>query len=276
MYPEGGYVASAALFHFPVKDSILPIVFHPNRDWLERVTRPRILGNLREEIPLKRHHIIPVGNMDFLWVLAQENSKIKRMTMDCKLYCSPDEGLTINAVEWAPWNLFIGPANRSDDPRNRKEVNKPKFFPEDLWSAITLLHEAIETAWNGRADLAVALRGIYKAEILAHLNDHDDLVRVPAGAGLFSGTPHITSSTRMPVRAYREAHQAVLNALKAVNAKLCKLKQAQNYVHGSCYGRCGYNNDYIEDEWVPSRSADGIVFSVKLPELIPALRARHR
>jgi hypothetical protein len=65
-----------------------------------------------------RHHIIPDGDMQFLWLIGQECSKLGTMLTQLSYQCSGSK--TINAMEWAPWNIFIGvlPEDRLDNPHD--------------------------------------------------------------------------------------------------------------------------------------------------------------
>lgn len=121
---------------------------------LERVNKPVNLPNLNAagQLDLSYHHIIPVGDMEFLWVMGQEYPKLGGWLKDMAFEKSED----INAIAWAPWNLMIGPTDRSDDPHadDVKEARNPGNIPDKLWDALSRLHKAIEMAWEARYKLS--------------------------------------------------------------------------------------------------------------------------
>lgn len=137
----------------------------PNRPYWQRVTNP--LPNLNtnrntmfaQQISLTYHHIIPVGDMEFLWMIAKENPLTQRFITQNQLhffYERGDNQFTINSLAYATWNLFIGPTNRNsnDDRRDENiERQKPLSFPEDLWDNLNNLYNSLNNLWNARLRL---------------------------------------------------------------------------------------------------------------------------
>ncbi len=114
----------------------------------------------------ERHHIIPDGDMQFLWLLGRECPKLgKLLTSMCYqiLDEEDDERDSINVIEWAPWNIFVGPGKknkygidtRADDPHDGDipEKVRPPSFNEDLWAALKVLHKQIDDCWYHRQKL---------------------------------------------------------------------------------------------------------------------------
>lgn len=100
-----------------------------------------------------RHHIIPAGDMGFLWFMGEENINIKRLLQNI----SYQQLGTIESVEWAPWNLFIGPDNRHEDPGEDLECRRPLSYPENLWTQIQDLYQKIQICWEARKNLSTAM-----------------------------------------------------------------------------------------------------------------------
>lgn len=127
---------------------------------IERVDKP--LGFEKEfgELPAgySRHHIIPAGDMGFLWFMGEENTSIKHLLKDI----SYNRLGTIESVEWAPWNLFIGPDNRPQDPIKGDpgegvEPIRPPSYHEALWDQIQSLYQQIQNCWHSRMQLSSAI-----------------------------------------------------------------------------------------------------------------------
>ncbi len=118
------------------------------------------------------HHIIGKGDMEFLWMLAQES----KILYDCLVKLLPQEynyedgRLTTIAVVWAPWNLFIGPTNRPEglkpgfDPHNGyiTELLKPISFPQNHWNFLMSLSNKISQCSKIRTQIS----GIQKEDLI--------------------------------------------------------------------------------------------------------------
>jgi hypothetical protein len=145
---------------------VVPLPLAPGRfseeyiDEIERVDKP--LG-FEAEFGLlptghARHHIIPAGDMGFLWFMGEENDNIRHLLQDI----SYKKLGTIESVEWAPWNLFIGPDNRPRDPVNGDpgegaEPIRPLSYSEPLWNKIQILYQQIQKCWEERRKLSFAI-----------------------------------------------------------------------------------------------------------------------
>lgn len=124
-----------------------------------------------------KHHIIPFPNLRFLWDYVdkimnpddripdfeslnktekqratQEHFENYRQTYKLLLQNICPSHFTEDNFCWAPWNLFKGPLNRSDDPKlfggirmDFSEKNKPNSFDQELWDSVKALNRAIET-----------------------------------------------------------------------------------------------------------------------------------
>lgn len=169
----GVYVSQTALTMYAVQ---LPLqlsdfaYMHLNK--IERVEKPQ---DFEKKYPLpskppnfySRHHIIPTGDMGFLWFMGEENKSIKPLLKD--ISCEKQE--TIESVEWSLWNLFIGPRNRpknkfNGDPEgNNMEPICPRSYPSNLWKEIVKLYDQIHKCWNARQEVSSA---IFYSEKFSH------------------------------------------------------------------------------------------------------------
>lgn len=133
-----------------------------NRPYWERVCNPiphqnvDRFGIYGQRIDLTHHHIIPIGDMQFLWIIAKETPLIERFIISNQLYFSYERGnyeFTINSLAYAPWDLFTGPTKRSDDPGGLPELNKPRNFPRELWDKVHILRCRLNQMWDARFNL---------------------------------------------------------------------------------------------------------------------------
>jgi hypothetical protein len=248
LYDRNGVYRSRNFKLYRHSNSTLPSspgLFH---GWLERVTKPGSLAALNFTpgcVDLAYHHIIPIGDMEFLWMLGKENSHIESMLVTHKLYCpSKDaikyEQLTINAVAWAPWNLIIGPSNRFDDPKdgNLMEQYKPERFPKDLWAAIERLYKSIRLAWDVKCkNKSVSSR----TKMVAMLDEYDEKYSFPLG----------TLAKGPRLHQYAVSHKHILRGLKDINGILNKLK-----IKNPLYS-------YHPDEWVEASKSGKSQYALK-------------
>lgn len=150
----------APLYH---QATFLPELFlRKTLCYLERVGLPRDSGFPSTKRGMARHHIIPIGQMEFLWLLGQENKNLKEIIKSLAL----SERQEIEYLAWAPWNLFTGPDDRFDDPtkdgagrsmnlaalEQKIERRRPQSFPNSLWDSVKDLGRQIKICWNFRKE----------------------------------------------------------------------------------------------------------------------------
>lgn len=164
LYDQNGIYRNASLNPNVISAIILPLA--PGRfsqehiKSIERTDKPLGFEKQFGELPTghSRHHIIPAGDMGFLWFMGEENTSIKHLLKNISY-----NGLgTIESVEWAPWNLFIGPDNRPQDPVRGDpgegvEPIRPLSYYKPLWDQIQILYPQIQACWHSRMQLSSAI-----------------------------------------------------------------------------------------------------------------------
>jgi hypothetical protein len=149
---------------FKISSYVTPIARDPVLSaWLERIRRhPGYDGlptlNNQPGLDYTYHHIIPINDMAFLWLLGEQMPGIKALLQKM---VNRDIDYSVNAVAYAPWDLFIGPDcnQRCDDPQadDQREKFKPASFNAAHWACVQKLYTAINHCWETHSALAACI-----------------------------------------------------------------------------------------------------------------------
>jgi hypothetical protein len=175
------------------------------------------------ELPQARHHIVPEGDMQFLWVMGQECEKLGNLLCKLAYQCANlGDTATINATEWSPWNIFIGPLPkyRNDDPGgDAMEAVRPLSFNINLWNLLIKLYHCIKQCWHERLKLIQVDATLTEFR----KNSLRDFVK-------FDCCNNIAKDEKLtPTNLYTQNINTLFKTLKAVQC--AKIKSPNNYMH---------------------------------------------
>jgi len=144
---------------------------------------------------------------------------------------------TINATEWAPWNIFIGPEVnlRNDNPgKGEKEENRPSSFDEMLWDRLSELFNAIQVCWQERYNLQQRLtqpRGItvekFRSDGITALATYDSRTAIPPEDSLLYQAKE--ADLKKAAKPYAIAVCTVIHSLKVIRQRYRTIRQRQNF-----------------------------------------------
>lgn len=210
--------------------------------WRERSTRLSIIPDHPARF-FSYHHIIPITDMEFLWMISKENSKLdsllKSLSCDSNEVVDSHGRLTINAVGWMPWNLFVGPDNscRINDPGESIETIRPATFHEELWRHIMLLNDGIQEAWKVRSLISGNLREIAKK----HLPDRD--YQATLGHELNVALMQQQKMNKETLQKLKREYKNIQFKISEILEKILTIVRVRhkNYIHNNM-------NDWLKDQ----------------------------
>ena len=210
-------------------------------------------------ISYAHHHIIPKGNMEFMWIMGQEYQPLMNQLeyvawQQNNRYDSSSPTingiawagyLTVNSVVWANWNLFLGPKDRKDDQEDGYKMERqiPLSFSEKLWESIETINEQIENCYKIRYTLTSITR-----ERLT-----DGYVEAK-GKGADKHKP----PTYEPLVAPKEN---AINDYKAALDTLCSKIESLKQISFPSYQRFQYDSHTKTESPTPINTVQDIIFS---------------
>lgn len=231
--------------------------------WLEHIGSPPKFNTIYAINPrngFSRNHIIPQGDMEFLWLMAQENSKLQQVLkplLDLRLKDTTD----FERTAWACWNIFFGPGDtiRCDKAEEGFE-HKPINFNNEHWQTLEKLYDLIQNCWQKRCELEKhpqfskyrkTLRTMMEGGKDDDGNVYDGYAIFPNEAELSgrvadvqeSGAFHRVLKEDELTTDYVTAQQQIVDHLRAEGGKLSRISSIYHY---------------REDEWVGCNTRAGM------------------
>lgn len=263
LYSSDGRYFGNNIYPNPDPRTMIPISISTLRlrKFLERVAAPRDFPphDTRDGLQKTYHHIVPIGSLEFLWLLGRENLTIRELLKKLAWQGGEKREQTINTVAWATWNLIQGPAGslRADDPQHDptdEEKICPRFFNKELWQQLLILLANLRSVYTLRQALDAELKE--NRDLLRSIENYDGVAFNPS-SGLMSSAFILRKSrilNAMPeYRYYVAAHNRIVLTLSRIHGTLRRTDQ-YNLIHF-----------YRETEWreaVEFSTAEKVLYHV--------------
>lgn len=221
---------------------------------------PKLFG-----VDQSRHHIVPDGDMQFLWMLGQElPNKLGKLLTKMAYQYDPYTS-TINAIEWAPWNIFIGPAgeHRLDDPEKIKKGGRipeqtcPPSFNSNLWALLQELHSLIRKCWDARYELSKQLNYIERTNTMGQYREG----QMQLYFNKYDGRSEIDIKDNLLKQSVKPEKEKYIKNLNELVACLTKIERRYKYLRGKEHD---FNDMHqtIKQDWELHDIKNEIKFSV--------------